>query len=121
MLIRVDPTSEKSIYAQIADSVRADIASGRLEAGVTLPPAKQIATGLDVNQHTVLRAYQMLREEGLVDLRRGRGAVITGAAAGIATLHAEARALAARAIELGVAPSSLAAIVQHAHEEESGS
>lgn len=111
MLIRVDPASERAIYEQIADSVRAGIASGRVRAGETLPPARSLAAGLEVNQHTVLHAYQLLRDEGLVDLRRGRGAVVTAAAGAIAELHREAQALAARAAELGVGSAALAALV----------
>ena len=116
MLIRVDPASERAIYAQIADSVRGEIAAGNLRPGEPLPPARQVAVGLDVNQHTVLHAYQLLRDEGFIDLRRGRGAVVTAKAAGIAELYREAQELAARAARLGVAPSALAAIVGHASQ-----
>lgn len=118
MLIRIDPANERAIYAQIADAVRASIASGQVRPGETLPPARQVATGLEVNQHTVLHAYQLLRDEGLIDLRRGRGAVVTAAAAGIAELYREARALAVHADALGVPPSILSAIVNHASDEE---
>jgi len=121
MLIRIDAASERAIYAQIADSVRASIAAGRVRSGETLPPARVLAQGLDVNQHTVLHAYQLLRDEGLIDLRRGRGAVVTQAAAGIAELYAGAQDLAARAAELGVTPAALAAIVNHAGTADGGS
>lgn len=123
MLIRIDAASERSIYEQIADSLRASIARGEIGAGDALPSARAVATGLDVHQHTVLHAYQQLRDEGLVDLRRGRGAVVTAAATGIVALFGEARRLAAKAAGLGVAPAALAAIVLHAapgstHDQE---
>ncbi|XPP26395.1 MAG: GntR family transcriptional regulator [Leucobacter sp.] len=111
MLIRMDPASERAIYEQIADSVRAGIAAGRVRVGETLPPARELAAGLEVNQHTVLHAYQLLRDEGLVDLRRGRGAVVTPLAAAVAELYREAQALAAHAAALGVAPAALAALI----------
>ena len=76
MLFRVDPASSRPIFEQIAGSVRRQLRDGDLVSGDRLPPAKSVAEALDVNLHTVLRAYQQLREEGLVDLRRGRGAVV---------------------------------------------
>lgn len=78
MLIRVDPASPLPIFAQVAAAVRRELLEGRLAAGDRLPAAKDVARSLGVNLHTVLRAYQQLRDEGLVDLRRGRGAVVTG-------------------------------------------
>ncbi|UOQ56249.1 GntR family transcriptional regulator [Leucobacter allii] len=114
MLIRIDEASERPIYAQIADAIRGDLAAGRLRAGETLPPAREVAAALRINPHTVLHAYQALRDEGLVDLRRGRGAVVTDRVAGLAELHVQAVALAERATILGIGPEALAALVSHA-------
>ena len=81
-------------------------------AGDRLPAAREVAQSLGINLHTVLRAYQQLREEGLVDLRRGRGAVVTDTATPLADLLADLRTLAARARTLGVSPDSLASIIK---------
>jgi GntR family transcriptional regulator len=68
--------SETPIYAQIADSIRAQIEAGTLEPGDQLPSARSLAASLDINMHTVLRAYSGLRDDGLVEMRRGRGGVV---------------------------------------------
>ena len=112
MLIRVDPASGVAIYDQIAASVRADAARGAIRPGDKLPAARELATLLDINIHTVLRAYQELRDEGLLDLRRGRGAVITQAAARSEHLLATVRALVAEAQEAGVAPQTLISLIR---------
>ena len=115
MLLRVDPSSEAPLFAQISASVRADAAAGRLSAGDRLPAAREVAEALGVNLHTVLRAYQDLRDEGLVDMRRGRGAVITDAAAPLAQLQEDIAALAARAHALGLSRETLASLIKE-HE-----
>lgn len=115
MLIRVDPASETPIFAQVAASVRADAAAGRLRPGDRLPSAREVAGALGVNLHTVLRAYQLLREEGLVDMRRGRGAVATDAVEPLAQLHHDIETLVARARALGLAPDTLAALVKETY------
>ena len=112
MLIRVDPASDVPIFAQVAASVRADAASGRLRAGDRLPSAREVASSLEVNLHTVLRAYQELRDEGLVDMRRGRAAVVTDAVEPLAQLHDDVLALTERARALGLSPDTLAAFVK---------
>ncbi|MCK0113960.1 GntR family transcriptional regulator [Ornithinimicrobium sp. F0845] len=76
MLIRIDPRASEPIYAQIEREVRRAIASGEVTAGDRLPAARDLAASLDVNMHTVLRAYTELREAGVIDVRRGRGAVV---------------------------------------------
>ncbi len=112
MLIRVDTASDVALFAQVAASVRTEMASGRLRPGDRLPAARDVAESLGVNLHTVLRAYRDLRAEGLVDLRRGRGAVVTDRAADLAGLHAEIRALGERARGLGMSPDTLASLVR---------
>lgn len=104
MLFRVDPASSVPLGDQIAGCVRGALADGTATPGERLPAARELADSLGVNVHTVLRGYQRLREEGLIELRRGRGAVIVpGAAApGRAQLADSMRKLATEARQLGL-------------------
>ncbi|MFI6055864.1 GntR family transcriptional regulator [Streptomyces violascens] len=63
-----------SLDSQVSSAVRAAILEGVLKDGDRLPAARQLAKTLGINMHTVLRGYQQLRDEGLIELRRGRGA-----------------------------------------------
>lgn len=112
MLFRVDPASGAPIFDQLAASVRAELARGTLRAGDRLPSAREVAAALEVNIHTVLRAYQDLRDEGLVDLRRGRGAVVTDNAGLSPELLADIQALVAEARRLGVGVGTLTALLR---------
>ncbi|AQY00999.1 GntR family transcriptional regulator [Microbacterium foliorum] len=112
MLIRIDPDSARPLFDQVAASVRADVLAGRLTPGDRLPSARELADALEINLHTVLRAYQQLRDEGLIDLRRGRGAVVSPAAAPLAELSHDIAALVARAASLGLSPPTLAALIK---------
>lgn len=112
MLIKIDVDSSRPLFDQVAASVRTDIVAGRLSPGDRLPPARELAEALDINLHTVLRAYQQLRDEKLIDLRRGRGAVVSASAAPLAELSHEIAALVARAGTLGISPTTLAALIK---------
>ena len=120
MLIRTDPASDAPLYDQIAASIREEAAAGRLGAGDRLPSARDVADALDVNLHTVLRAYQTLRDEGLVEMRRGRGAVVTERAGAYATLTGDAAALLARARGLGLGADAVIAILRAADSGTDG-
>ncbi len=103
MLFRINPSSSVGLADQIAGQVRGALASGQIEAGTKLPAARDVAAGLDVNMHTVLRAYSQLRDEGLIELRRGRGAVVRADAyVGAAALDQQIRELLDAANRLGL-------------------
>ncbi|HEY9371175.1 GntR family transcriptional regulator [Streptomyces sp.] len=114
MLFRVDPASAVPLGDQIAACVRGALADGAAEPGERLPAARQLADSLGVNVHTVLRGYQRLREEGLIELRRGRGAVIVpGATAPArARLVERVREAVAEARQSGVTEEELMTLVR---------
>ncbi|MEO7126848.1 MAG: GntR family transcriptional regulator [Nakamurella sp.] len=115
MLFRVDPSSGVGLADQIAAQVRHALAAGEVTAGEQLPPARQVAAGLDVNMHTVLRAYQTLRAEGLIELRRGRGAVVrSDMNLAALSLDGQIRDLASAATLLGISANDVADAVRTA-------
>ncbi|WP_031083125.1 GntR family transcriptional regulator [Streptomyces sp. NRRL WC-3549] len=113
MLFRVDPSSSVPLGDQIAACVRRAISDGTVAPGERLPAARALADSLGVNVHTALRGYQRLREEGLIELRRGRGAVVTaGASPHRARLLEGVRAVVAEARELGMTEADLLDLVR---------
>lgn len=76
MLWHVDPALPAGLSEQIAASVRRAITDGSLEDGARLPTAAELARVLGVNANTVLAAYRRLRDEGVLEFRRGRGVTV---------------------------------------------
>ena len=74
-LSRDDPAE---LHEQVAAEIRRAIAEGEAAPDDRLPPARDLAAVLGVNRNTVLRALRVLRDEGLLDFRRGRGVTVTG-------------------------------------------
>lgn len=115
MLLRIDPSAEEPLFAQLAAQVRLGVARGGLVAGERLPAARELAESLDVNVNTVLRAYQELRDEGLIELRRGRGAVIADRPdADYAALLAALDVVVREAAALGLTAPATAALLKEA-------
>jgi DNA-binding transcriptional regulator YhcF (GntR family) len=71
-MLEIDHASPVPLHEQVAAAIRRAIAEGEAGAGERLPPARDLAAVLGVNANTVLRALRTLREEGLVEFRRGR-------------------------------------------------
>ena len=113
MLIRLDPGSASSLNEQIAASIRRSIADGDLAPGDRLPPAKQLAAGIDVNMHTVLKAYGRLRDEGLVEMRRGRGVTVVDRPADFADLVDRTRALVDDARRAGLSSDEIRDLLEN--------
>lgn len=93
MLWRVDPTDRVPLQDQIAGCVRRAVAEKAVTRGDRLPPAAELGTALGVDRNTVLAAYRSLRDEGLLEFRRGRGVRIADVTGGAAALHQAAARL----------------------------
>ena len=78
MKFKVDRRDPTDLYLQVAAEIRRAIADGEAKPGERLPPAKDLAAILDVNTNTVLRSLRLLRDEGLLEFRRGRGISVAG-------------------------------------------
>jgi GntR family transcriptional regulator len=76
--VKVDKADPTDLYEQVAAEIRRAIADGEATPGERLPPAKDLAAVLEVNANTVLRALRLLRDEGLLEFRRGRGISVAG-------------------------------------------
>jgi GntR family transcriptional regulator len=78
LLVKVNRAEPANLHEQVAAEIRRAIADGEARHGERLPPARDLAAELGVNRNTVLRALRLLRDEGLLDFRRGRGVRVSG-------------------------------------------
>lgn len=77
MIIRLDFDSEIPIYTQIKDEIVKGIALGDLTDDDELPSVRGLAADIEVNMHTVNKAYKILKDEGYIRIDRRRGAVVS--------------------------------------------
>ena len=78
--LQIDQHSKDPLHLQIAAQVRQLIATEKLKPGDHLPPVRQLAISLNVNQNTILRAYLLLEQERVIVARRRGGTVVTAKA-----------------------------------------
>ncbi|MGH3231231.1 MAG: GntR family transcriptional regulator [Streptosporangiaceae bacterium] len=76
--VNIDRSDPLPLHEQVAARIRRAIADGEAGPGQRLPLAKDLAAVLGVNKNTVLRALHLLRDEGLLEFRRGRGITVAG-------------------------------------------
>ena len=76
--VKIDRRDPTLLHDQVAAEIRRAIANGEAKPGGRLPPARDLAAVLGVNTNTVLRALRLLRDEGLLEFRRGHGVKVAG-------------------------------------------
>jgi len=72
--------NSKPIYLQIADHVVRQILSGELPIGHRLSSVREMASAIEVNPNTIVKAYNWLSDQGFIKMQRGIGYFITGLA-----------------------------------------
>ncbi len=111
MLGSIDHADPTPLHDQVAAQIRRAIADGEAKPGERLPPARDLAAVMAVNTNTVLRALRELREEGLLEFRRGLGVRVSGTPQR-ASVIARARELVGFARAQGYQPEELISIIQ---------
>lgn len=76
--VKIDRREPTELFEQVAAEIRRAIADGEAKPGERLPPARDLAAVLGVNTNTVLRSLRLLRDEGMLEFRRGRGVTVAG-------------------------------------------
>jgi GntR family transcriptional regulator len=77
-LAAVDRNDPALLHEQVAIEIRRAIAEGEARPGERMPQARDLAAVLGVNTNTVLRALRVLRDEGLLEVGRGRSTRVAG-------------------------------------------
>ena len=109
--VKIDRNERVGLHEQAAAELRRAIAEGEALPGERLPPARDLAAVLGVNRNTVLRALRLLRDEGLLEFRRGRGITVAGTSERGAVV-ARARELVAFARRQGYRRDELIQIIE---------
>jgi len=76
--VKLRPDRSLALHEQVAAEIRRDIIAGEVRPGGRLPPARDMAKVMGVHPNTVLRALRVLRDEGVLEFRRGRGVSVVG-------------------------------------------
>jgi GntR family transcriptional regulator len=110
--VEVDPSDPLPLHEQVAAEMRRAIADGEAAPGDRLPPARYLAEVLGVNHNTVIRALHTLRDEGILEFRRGRGITVVRDAPERSALIAKAKELVKLARRQGYRHDELIAIIE---------
>lgn len=112
MLLSLDLDDPHPLHVQVGAAVRRSIAGGEIAPGDRLPSARDLAAALGINANTVLRALRDLRDEGVVEFRRGRGVTVVRPPDARAALLPAVRDLLAEAERYGWSPLDVVELIR---------
>jgi GntR family transcriptional regulator len=113
--VKIDPSGPLPLFEQVAAEIRRAIADGEAKPGERMPLAKDLATVLGVNANTVLRALRLLRDEGLLEFRQGRGITVAKEVEARSVLVEKSRELLALARHYGYRREDLIGLIGELH------
>jgi GntR family transcriptional regulator len=115
---QIDERSGVPVYRQMMDQVKYYVAGGTLRQGDQLPSIRELASALTVNPTTVVKAYTELERDGVIEMRHGKGAFVSGRAKAITreeqevALRRSAKQLVVEATQLQVTPPRVITVVR---------
>ncbi len=120
--LQIDPHSGVPVYRQVMDQVKYYVASGALGTGAQLPSIRHLARRLAVNPTTIVKAYNELAHEGVIEMKHGKGAFVAARGRVLSAgemrkaLGRLARQLAVEAAQMGAADERVVQIVREQME-----
>jgi len=120
--LQINPHSGIPVYRQVMDQVKYYVAAGTLRPDEQLPSIRELARALSVNPATVVKAYNELQHEGVVEMRHGKGVFVAEGAATMSeaertkALRHLARQLVVEAIQMGAPPELVLRVVEQEME-----
>ena len=123
MILRIEKGSAVPISRQIGGQIATLCASGKLRLGERLPSVRELARELAVNQNTILRVYERLTSDGLLEMRHGQGTYVSsqaqdgGLAAHRSRLLDELRQLGRQGVALGLTSDQLHELLTEALDQ----
>jgi GntR family transcriptional regulator len=126
MFLRIEKGSATPISRQIGHQIATLCASGSLKPGDRVPSVRELARDLEVNQNTILRVYERLTRDGLLEMRQGQGTFVAANAKAHASpgqrgrLVEELRQLARQGLSLGLSRDEFHELVDVAIAELDG-
>ena len=123
MILRIEKGSAVPVSRQIGGQIAMLCASGKLSVGERLPSVRELARELAVNQNTVLRVYERLVSDGLLEMRHGQGTFVSSQAheSSLAVhrerLIEELRQIARQGVALGLSRDQIHELVSEALDQ----
>lgn len=121
MLLSINEKDGRPLYAQIVWQIKQQLARGDIRSGDELPSVRELADSLDINMHTVRRAYLELRDQGILSLRLGRRARILRRPppepAGESDIQTRLEETVTEAVIMGFSPQKIMKIVDEQLEQ----
>ena len=77
MIIRIDVNSDEALYVQLMNQIKNGIAKSYLKPGDKLPSVRQLSSDIGINMHTVSKAYNLLKDEGVIIINRRKGVLVS--------------------------------------------
>ncbi len=93
--LHIDPRNGVPMYMQLIEQVKHALEIGSLQPGDSLPPVRELASGLTIAPNTIVKAYTELQRLELIESRPGKGTIVTGKA-GATLLRQQIEATATR-------------------------
>jgi len=118
--IQIDPHTGVPVYRQIMDQIKYYQTSGMLKAGHQLPSIRELSKTLAVNPTTITKAYNELKHEGIIEMRKGKGAFLLAPKKSISqeerkrVLTRMARQIAVEAKQMGASAQLVKEIIDEA-------